>query len=156
MKKLILFFFFSFSLTTLFSQYVPGRATSTVELYTKYLKGRDTLTPANVTGIIYTDTLILPSGQKLSGIDTPTLQMVLTKDSIATKGIFTTGASAIGVNTPETTAILTINSVSKGVLLPRMTTTQREAISNPADGLTVYDTDIHATFIYQYSLWWQQ
>lgn len=156
MKKLILFFFFFFSLTTLFSQYVPGRATSTAEFYTKYLKGRDTLTPANVTGIIYTDTLILPSGQKLSGIDTPTLQMVLTKDSIATKGIFTTGASAIGANTPETTAILTINSVSKGVLLPRMTTTQREAISNPADGLTVYDTDIHATFIYQYSLWWQQ
>lgn len=35
---------------------------------------------------------------------------------------------------------LTINSTTKGVYLPRMTTTQRDALSPVAEGLTIYDT----------------
>lgn len=40
---------------------------------------------------------------------------------------------------PDNSAILDIQSINKGVLVPRMTTIQREAISNPADGLLVFD-----------------
>lgn len=38
-------------------------------------------------------------------------------------------------------AMLDITSTSKGVLIPRMTETQRDAISSPATGLMIYQTD---------------
>jgi hypothetical protein len=40
---------------------------------------------------------------------------------------------------PVASSLLTINSTTKGVLLPRMTEAQRLAISSPAQGLLVYD-----------------
>jgi hypothetical protein len=35
-----------------------------------------------------------------------------------------------------------IESTNKGLLLPRMTSTQKNAISSPADGLLVFDTTL--------------
>ncbi|MEO6453326.1 MAG: tail fiber domain-containing protein [Ginsengibacter sp.] len=48
---------------------------------------------------------------------------------------------SIGVSTPHPSAMLEINSNSKGLLIPRMTADQRSAISLPATGLIVYQTD---------------
>ncbi|MEL6805861.1 MAG: hypothetical protein AAFO91_19005, partial [Bacteroidota bacterium] len=48
------------------------------------------------------------------------------------------GDVGIGQNSPNASALLDITSTNKGVLLPRMTSTQRAAISNPATGLLVY------------------
>ena len=42
--------------------------------------------------------------------------------------------------TPDASSILELRSVERGFLAPRMTTDQRNNISNPADGLLVYDT----------------
>ena len=50
----------------------------------------------------------------------------------------------------EETAVLELESTSKGFILPRMTETQREAITNPANGLMVFDTTTQ--FIYYYDL----
>lgn len=47
---------------------------------------------------------------------------------------------SIGISTPDATAILDITSISKGLLYPRMTTTQRNAIGFPATGLSIYNT----------------
>lgn len=47
----------------------------------------------------------------------------------------------IGTNTPNASAALEVASTTKGLLAPRMTSAQRLAISNPADGLVVYQTD---------------
>lgn len=47
----------------------------------------------------------------------------------------------IGNNSPASTAMLDVSSTSKGLLVPRMTQTQRTAISSPAQGLLVYQTD---------------
>ena len=49
----------------------------------------------------------------------------------------------VGVNTdnPHQSTVLDVTSTDKGVLLPRMTTTQKTAITTPATGLMVYDTD---------------
>ncbi|HQP05159.1 MAG TPA: hypothetical protein PLP11_11215, partial [Bacteroidales bacterium] len=44
-------------------------------------------------------------------------------------------------HTPDPSSILDIYSVNKGLLIPRMTSLQRMAIINPADGLMVFDTD---------------
>lgn len=42
----------------------------------------------------------------------------------------------------DNSAILDVASTTKGFLLPRMTTTQKNAISTPATGLVVFDTDL--------------
>ncbi|MBE4948510.1 hypothetical protein [Chryseobacterium culicis] len=49
----------------------------------------------------------------------------------------------IGINTPtpDASAALDIYSQSKGMLMPRLTTAQRNAIVNPASSLLIYDTD---------------
>jgi hypothetical protein len=46
----------------------------------------------------------------------------------------------IGTTTPNTSAQLDISSTSKGILIPRMTTAQRDAIVNPANGLMIYNS----------------
>ena len=50
----------------------------------------------------------------------------------------------VGINTdgtdPDASAMMDIKSTSKGLLIPRMTTTQRTNISSPATGLLVFDT----------------
>ena len=52
------------------------------------------------------------------------------------------GSLSIGSSTQEATALLTITSTTQGVLPPRMTTAQKNAISTPATGLIVFDTDL--------------
>jgi hypothetical protein len=55
----------------------------------------------------------------------------------------------IGTNTPDASAILEMQSVNKGVLIPRMTAVQRLAIPAPANSLLVYDTDSMCFFFYK-------
>jgi hypothetical protein len=45
----------------------------------------------------------------------------------------------IGTITPDASALLDLNSTSKGLLLPRMTANQQTAIVNPGIGLIVYN-----------------
>ena len=46
----------------------------------------------------------------------------------------------IGTTTPAATAQLDVSSTTKGFLPPRMTTTQRDAISSPATGLVIFNS----------------
>ena len=50
-----------------------------------------------------------------------------------------TGSVGIGTNTPHATVALEIQSTGKGILIPRMTSAQRTAISNAGTGLLVFD-----------------
>ena len=58
--------------------------------------------------------------------------------------LFFTVTAQISINTdntdPDASAMLDIKSSTKGVLLPRMTTTERNAINSPAAGLMIYNT----------------
>ena len=56
----------------------------------------------------------------------------------------------IGINNenPDASAALDITSTTGGLLVPRMTTTQRDAISSPAIGLMIYQTDGTVGFYY--------
>lgn len=47
----------------------------------------------------------------------------------------------IGTTSPNTSAMLEVSSTNKGVLIPRMTVSQRLAINNPAQGLILYQTN---------------
>jgi hypothetical protein len=55
--------------------------------------------------------------------------------------ISATGNVGIGTTSPDNSALLDINSTAKGILLPRMTQAQRNAIPSPASGLMIYQTD---------------
>lgn len=53
----------------------------------------------------------------------------------------------------DPSAKLQINSTTLGFLPPRMTTTQKNAISSPAEGLVVYDTTLHKLSVRTVATW---
>lgn len=57
--------------------------------------------------------------------------------------VINTVFSQVGINTisPDPSALLDISSDTKGILVPRMTSTQRDLIVDPANGLLIYNTD---------------
>lgn len=57
----------------------------------------------------------------------------------------------IGTTTPVPSAILELQATDKGMLVPRLTTVQRNAIAAPANGLLVFDTDAGCFFYYSSS-----
>jgi hypothetical protein len=59
-----------------------------------------------------------------------------------------TGAAGIGTLTPNASALLEINSTSKGLLISRMTKAQRDAIAAPTVGLLIYQTNNTPGFYY--------
>lgn len=64
-----------------------------------------------------------------------------------------TGNVGIGTTTPAASAKLEINSTNSGILIPRMTCAQRTAITTPATGLFVYDTDTNSFWYYNGITW---
>jgi len=54
--------------------------------------------------------------------------------------------------TPDPSSMLDVKSTDKGILIPRMSETERNAISNPAHGLMVFQTDVEKGFYYNYGL----
>ncbi len=70
--------------------------------------------------------------------------------------VFSQGVAVNNSNaTADISAILDISSTSKGLLIPRMNTLERNAIASPARGLLVYDTDTQS-FWYWTGLAWKE
>ena len=59
----------------------------------------------------------------------------------------------IGASSPDSTAKLQVDSTTQGFLPPRMTTTERDAITNPAAGLMVYNTTTNKAQCYNGTAW---
>ena len=76
----------------------------------------------------------------------------------ATSNLYNTGTS-VSINvtgTPaDSSAMLDISATTKGFLTPRMTTSQRTAINNPATGLLVFQTDSASGFYFYNGNTWQ-
>lgn len=83
------------------------------------------------------------------------LKLQLTILTLAVFASFNYNASAqVGIGTePDDSAMLDISSNEKGMLTPRMTSVQRTAISSPAEGLLVFDTDENAFYFYDGANW---
>jgi microcystin-dependent protein len=52
---------------------------------------------------------------------------------------------------PDSSALVEVRSSSKGVLIPRLTTIERQNISSPANALLLFDTDNRALFYFDSS-----
>jgi len=67
--------------------------------------------------------------------------------------ISSTGSVGINVSSPNANAILDVVSTTKAFMPPRMTTTQKNAISSPTEGMMVYDSTLHKLSVYTGSAW---
>jgi hypothetical protein len=63
------------------------------------------------------------------------------------------GNVAMGQETPDASALLHMVSTTKGFIPPSMTTTQRDAISTPAEGLVVYNVTTHKLNVRVVAAW---
>jgi trimeric autotransporter adhesin len=62
-------------------------------------------------------------------------------------------AVGIGTTTPHASSILDMQTTVKGMLIPRMSSTQRNAISSPAKGLLLFDNDSSSFWFYNGTTW---
>ena len=60
----------------------------------------------------------------------------------------------INTNTPDASSVLEIKSTTGGILIPRMTEAQRDAIALPASGLMIYQTDEVSGFYFYNGAGW--
>jgi Chaperone of endosialidase/Head domain of trimeric autotransporter adhesin len=71
--------------------------------------------------------------------------------------LITDNGAGVAINTtnalPNTSALLDMTSNNKGVLIPRMTTAERNAIATPATGLLVFDNTTNSFWFYNSSAW---
>lgn len=65
-----------------------------------------------------------------------------------------TAINASGIS-PDSSAMLDVSSTAKGILIPRMTQSQRLAIVNPAEGLTVFQTNDGCFYYFRNGAWWR-
>ncbi|REG87421.1 hypothetical protein [Winogradskyella sediminis] len=61
---------------------------------------------------------------------------------------YSTAQVGIGTTEPNASSLLDLQSNSQGLLAPRMTTLERNAIASPAESLLVFDTDLDAFYYY--------
>src|ERR1043165_9938267 len=95
----------------------------------------------------------------MKNIFLPTIAMIVflfvsVKTQAQTNIFPSTGAAGIGTTTPDASSLLEVKSTTKGVLVPRMTQTQRNTIASPATGLLIYQTDKTPGFYYYSGAAW--
>lgn len=86
-------------------------------------------------------------------------EVLMTRMTIEANGSVSLGALSssslnVGGGTLDDSAIVELSSTTKGFLPPRMTTTQRNAISSPAAGLMIYNTTTNKLNVYTTT--WEQ
>ena len=59
----------------------------------------------------------------------------------------------IGTQAPHGSAVLDVFSQSKGLLIPRMTTDERDAIISPAEGLEIFSTTSKTKYFFDGTTW---
>lgn len=84
---------------------------------------------------------------------TDNADLVLRTNNTEKVRVTTTGAVGINQPTPNTNAILDIQSTTKGVLFPSLTTAQRDAIVGPAVGLTVFNNTLSVHQFWNGTCW---
>lgn len=127
-----------------------------------YSAGSNLTTGTNNTIIGYYTGLGITTGGKntiigasISGLATSLSNTIILADGDGVIRYYcnSAGSTGIGTSTPNASAKLDVSSTTQGVLLPRMTTTQKNAISSPVEGLEVYDLTLHQKSYYNGTTW---
>lgn len=63
------------------------------------------------------------------------------------------GSVGVGTNNPDISAAVHIGDTTKGTLISRLTTAQRNSIQNPAEGLQIFNTTSKCLEIFEYGIW---
>lgn len=94
-------------------------------------------------------------GANVTGLSASLVNNIIIADGAGNRRINVDGSGRVGIgtNTPSTAAQVDITSTTGGLLLPRMTSTQRDAISSPPDGLLIYNTTTSKAQIRAASAW---
>jgi len=73
---------------------------------------------------------------------------------VSSSNFFNNGGS-VGVNTsnPDPSAYIEISGTSKGILIPRMTTAERNLINSPAEGLQIFNLTTKCLEFFVYGSW---
>ena len=107
---------------------------------------------SDTTGIRY----LFKSNTRDGDIRNDGTNIVLPNNGITIQKSFLIDNTTVAPNNPAqaaASASFEIRSTTKGFLFPKMTTTQRNAIASPAEGLTVYDLTLHKLYVYNGSVW---
>ena len=75
--------------------------------------------------------------------------------SMVAGSVFQDASGNIGIGTNSPDAALDISSTTGGLLIPRMTTAERDLIVNPAVGLQIYNTSVNCFNVWNGSVWGQ-
>ena len=118
--------------------------------------GLNDSTPANITSKIgfISDASVGSFSDAIAFYTSPTAFLISPSDSSNERmRITNSGNVGIGTASPNASAILDLTSTTQGLLIPRMTTTQRNAIASPSTGLIVYDTTLLSLYQYNGTAW---
>lgn len=102
------------------------------------------------------DRTVTVNGANLNGVNINTSANLQFGNILYGPSFFSqsTGATTLGAQAAaDASALLDIRSTTRGFLPPRMTTTQKNAISSPASGLVVYDSTTNKLCCYNGSTW---
>jgi len=123
-----------------------------------YIEGRiyisDTGSANFGSGLTPTDLIIAHGG--LDATITATKGDLSLSTTELNSDIYLYSEGSVSINTtlpPDASSILEIESTTKGFLMPRMTATQRDAISSPATGLQIYNTTTNTLDNYNGTAW---
>ena len=112
--------------------------------------------PTGATGATGPQGPIGPEGPLVAGTSNQTLRHNGTSWEASSSLINNNSQIGIGTNNVDNSAVLQIESTTKGILLPSMSATQRQAITNPAQGLLVFQNTAPIAFFYFDGTIWQQ
>jgi len=125
-----------------------GTATGNIDLQS--LDATQTYLGMYGIGAIYSNTLANGTGTYLPAI--------LFGNDFAHPSTMELQADGVSINAvsnifPDASALLDIQSTTKGFLAPRMTTVERDAIVSPATGLQIYNTTTNQPEVYNGTIW---
>lgn len=109
-----------------------------------------TLNDPNEVACYIFDGVMLVTGPYTPSFSLNTLDQLST-EKLQVSDLTVSNSVGVGTSNPNSSAILDLESTTKGFLPPRMTMAQRDAIAAPAQGMIIYCTDCGAGEIETYN-----